>query len=206
VVHSLKLLSCGVQLSHEVLNIKASQFSHLCCVPSHNHPTQARLNTPIVRPGQQVPPRPTRRAPAHLGTSSQSRRALITASQCVASTLHACMIAPRGSLPLPLHTHISCNPQLTNINPFPNPFPTCRAPRGAFTHRRCRSATVITGKPQALKVRDSSLCLSAVVLLASSFELHPLRLQSPAVVHTRNPSSLIMSPYIVPAPVPCAIF
>jgi hypothetical protein len=128
VVHGLKLLSCGVQPSQSgVRNIKASQFSHMCCVPSHNHPTQARLNTPIVRPGQQVPPCPTRRAPAHPGVSSQSRRALIPASLHLCCENPACMHdRPHAArLPLPLHTHISCNPQLANsyTNPFPNPFP-----------------------------------------------------------------------------------
>jgi hypothetical protein len=63
-----------------------------------------------------------------------------------------------------LHKHIS--------KPIPS---ACRAPRGAFTHRRCRSASVITGKPQALKVRDSSLCLSALSHCAACTSL-PVRL------------------------------
>jgi hypothetical protein len=126
VVHGLKLLSCGVQPSQsEVRNIKASQFSHLCCVPRIT-PTQARLNTPIVRrPGSTGTPLPHTtysRSP----WCQQPAEARLDPSLTVRckNPVHDRPHAAR-SIPLPLHTHISCNPKLTNsyTNPFPTPFP-----------------------------------------------------------------------------------
>ena len=180
-VHGLKLLSCGVQPSQSgVRNIKASQFSHLCCVPrittphklGSTHPSSARVNRYPLAPHDVLP---LTLVPA---ASSQPRRALIPASLCVARTLHACMIAPTRLAPSPPpHAHLlqpAAHQQLHK--PIPKPIPSaCRAPRGAFTHRRCRSASVITAKPQALKVRDSSLCLSAIVQRAACTSL-PVRL------------------------------